>query len=36
MMADLLYMGVIQENLEHYEVELIKTRKMVAGLKIKK
>ena len=36
MMADLLYMGVIQENLDHYEVELIKTRKMVAGLKIKK
>ncbi|MDR0923755.1 MAG: MurR/RpiR family transcriptional regulator [Hungatella sp.] len=36
MMADLLYMGVIQENLEHYEVELIKTRKMVEGLKIKK
>lgn len=36
MMGDLLYMGVIQENLEQIEVELIKTRKMVAGLKTKK
>lgn len=36
MMEELLYMGVIQENLEHIEVELIKTRKMVAGLKTKK
>lgn len=36
MMESLLYMGVIQENLEHIEVELIKTRKMVAGLKTKK
>ena len=35
-MADLLYMGVIQENLEHHEVELIKTRKLVEGLKTKK
>lgn len=36
MMGDLLYMGVIQGNLEQIEVELIKTRKMVAGLKTKK
>ncbi|MEY8351779.1 MurR/RpiR family transcriptional regulator [Lachnospiraceae bacterium 54-53] len=36
MMADLLYMGVIRENLEHHEVELIKTRKLVEGLKIQK
>lgn len=36
MMDELLYMGVIQEDLEHIEVELIKTRKMVAGLKTKK
>lgn len=36
MMGDLLYMGVIQEDLDHIEVELIKTRKLVAGLKTKK
>lgn len=36
MMDELLYMGTIQEDLEHIEVELIKTRKMVAGLKTKK
>lgn len=36
MMGDLLYMGVIQGNLDHIEVELIKTRKLVAGLKTKK
>lgn len=36
MMGDLLYMGVIQENLDNIEVELIKTRKLVAGLKTKK
>lgn len=36
MMADLLYMGVIRENLEHHEVELIKTRKLVEGLKTPK
>lgn len=36
MVGDLLYMGVIQENLEEIEVELIKTRKMVKGLKTKK
>lgn len=35
MMGDLLYMGVIKENLEQIEVELIKTRKMVEGLKTK-
>lgn len=36
MMGDLLYMGVIREDLERIEVELIKTRKLVAGLKTKK
>lgn len=35
MMEDLLYLGVIQENLEKIEVELVKTRKLVEGLKIK-
>ena len=33
MMGDLLYLGVIQEDLEQIEVELIKTRKLVEGLK---
>lgn len=33
MMGDLLYLGVIQEDLERIEVELIKTRKLVEGLK---
>lgn len=36
MMGDLLYMGVIQADLERIEKELIKTRKLVAGKKIKK
>ncbi|MDD3252801.1 MAG: MurR/RpiR family transcriptional regulator [Lachnospiraceae bacterium] len=36
MMGDLLYMGAIQENLEQIEAELIKTRKLVSGLKTKK
>lgn len=36
MMGNLLYMGVIQENLEAIERELIETRKMVQGSKTKK
>lgn len=36
MMSNLIYMGVIQENLEQIEQELIKTRKMVKGLKTEK
>lgn len=35
MMEDLLYLGVIQDNLEDIEVNLIKTRKLVEGLKTK-
>ena len=35
MMVNLLYLGVIQENLEEIEIELVKTRKMVEGLKEK-
>ncbi len=35
MMADLLYLGMIQENLAAIEVELVKTRKLVERLKIK-
>lgn len=34
MMADLLYMGVVQENFDEAEVKLVQTRKMVEGLKI--
>ena len=34
-MGDLLYMGVIQEALEETEVNLMKTRKLVEGLKTK-
>lgn len=34
MMADLLYLGVIQDNLKAIEVELVKTRKMVERLKV--
>lgn len=36
MMGDLLFMGAIQEKLEQIEVDLIQTRKLVAGLKTKK
>jgi len=36
MMADLLYMGVIKDDLDHIEQELLKTRKLVQGLKTKK
>lgn len=36
MMSNLVYMGVIQENLDQIEQELIKTRKMVKGLKTEK
>lgn len=36
MMGDLLYMGAIQKNLDQIEAELIRTRKLVAGKKIKK
>lgn len=35
-MADLIYMGVIKDNLDHIEQELIKTRKLVQELKTKK
>lgn len=35
MMADLLYMGVVQENFDETEVKLVQTRKMVEGLKTK-
>lgn len=35
MMADLLYMGVVQENFDEAEVKLVQTRKMVEGLKSK-
>jgi len=35
MMADLIYMGVIKEDLDHIEQELVKTRKLVQGLKTK-
>ena len=34
-MADLLYLGVIQDDLETMEVELMKTRKLVERLKLK-
>lgn len=33
MMADLLYMGVVQEDFDDIEVKLVQTRKMVEGLK---
>lgn len=36
MMADLLYMGVIKEDLDRIELELVKTRQLVQGLKRKK
>lgn len=35
MMADLLYMGVVQEDFDDIEVKLVQTRKMVEGLKTK-
>ena len=35
-MADLLYMGVIKDDLDHIEQELVKTRKLVQGLKTKR
>lgn len=35
MMADLLYLGAIQENLKTIEIELVKTRKLVEGMKVK-
>lgn len=35
MMADILYLGVIQENLKTIEIELVKTRKLVEGMKVK-
>ena len=36
MMADLIYMGVVQENFDDAEDKLVQTRKMVEGLKTKK
>ena len=35
MMADILYLGLIQDDLKAIEIELVKTRKLVERLKVK-
>ncbi len=34
-MADILYLGLIQDDLKAIEIELVKTRKLVERLKVK-